>query len=73
MLSIKTKNLRKTLAEKHGLTVEQVDEIIKYTFALQAKIMKEEFNKDNNITPTVKIPNFGSFYVPEYIKKRLEG
>jgi len=72
MISERTKDIRKKIAKEHGLTLNQVDEIIKSAFIFQTKIMKEEFDTKNQHFPSVRIPNFGLFYVPDYIKKRFK-
>ena len=72
MLSIHTKDIRKRLAKKYGLTLEQVDDIIKSPFYFQSKVMKEEVDPNINNTPSTRILNFGLFNIHTHVKKKLD-
>ena len=65
------KRLIKLFAEKEGLTIVDIERIVNSPFEFQAYVMKELCNRDNLEFPSVRIPNFGIFYCPDWKKDQF--
>ena len=69
MKSSRTKHIRKKVSEEFDVTQEQVIDVISSLFKLQVTTMRESDPKSGTYS-TLRIPNFGVFYVPDYIVDR---
>lgn len=70
MKSQRTKHIDKVIKERYHITQEQLFDILTAPFDFQVGIMKGVIDMKNECYPAVRIPNFGQFYVPNFIRKR---
>lgn len=71
MKTLESKKVIKTIAEEEGVTVEDVERIIQVHFEFVKYVQSTLVNRDTGYFPSVRLPNFGIFYVPEKVKERL--
>lgn len=70
MKSQKTKHIDQQIIKKYNITQEQLYDILTAPFDFQVNIMKGIMDPKNKVFPSVRIPNFGLFYVPQYIRDK---
>ena len=66
------KNLINSLAKEMNLNVEDVERAYEAPFALQAILMKYRCDREKLYFPSLRIPYFGIFYSPPWIKRKLK-
>ena len=72
MKHLKTKFLKKQIAENEGLTLAEVDKIIDVHFEFVRHCMTNEVDRKTNHFPNIRLRNFGIFFCTEGRKKRME-
>jgi len=72
MKHLKTKFLKKQIAEDEGLTLAEVDKIIDSHFEFVRHCMTNEVDRNTNYFPTIRLRNFGIFFCTEGRKKQME-
>lgn len=71
MKTIKSKEIIRIIAKEEGLTIPEVEEIISVHFEFVRHVQSKLLDREKNYFPTVRLPNFGMFYIPESTKERL--
>lgn len=71
MKTLESKKVIKTIAQEEGVTVEDVERVIVSHFEFVKYVQSTLVDRDTNYFPSVRLPNFGIFYVPERVKERL--
>lgn len=66
-----SKNVIRDLAILHGLSDDQVQEVVKSQFR-KLRITIEECDLENQHSPTIRLPKFGLFFVKPRKKKKYE-
>lgn len=59
------------IAEENNLPEYKIKDVINSHFAFAAHILRTEVDDENNKFPTIRIPFFGKFFVPDYVRERL--
>ena len=72
MKHLKTKFLKKRIAEDDDLTLQDVDRIIDVHFEFVRYIMTNEVDRETNHFPAIRLKNFGIFFCTEGRKKQME-
>lgn len=72
MKSQKTKHIDKVIKEKYKLTQDQLEAILTAPFDFQVQNMKGVLDMKNEVYPSIRIPNFGLFHVPNYIRDKYK-
>lgn len=72
MKHLKTKFLKKQIAEDEGLTLAEVDKIIDSHFEFVRHCMTNEVDRATNYFPNIRLRNFGVFFCTEGRKKQME-
>ena len=72
MKHLKTKFLKKQIAEDEGLTLAEVDKIIDANFEFVRYVMTNEVDRETNHFPAIRLRNFGIFFCTEGRKKQME-
>ena len=72
MKHLKTKFLKKQIAEDEDLTLQDVDRIIDVHFEFVRYVMTNEVNRETNHFPAIRLRNFGIFFCTEGRKKQME-
>ena len=62
-------NLKKQIAKKYGVTLRQVEEIIASQEEFIATVIGKYSDREKLYFPAIRLPGFGTFYCPEYLKK----
>ncbi len=63
--------LKRQLAKKYGINLGQMTEIIMLHDRFIATVISEKSNRDELYFPSVRLPGFGLFHVPEKKMKVL--
>ena len=71
MRTLKSREIIKSIAEREGLTREQVWEILVSYFDFVKHAQANLLDREKNFFPTIRLPNFGVFYIPERTQERL--
>ena len=71
MRNQRTKEFIKIITKKYRLSIEEVKEIVSSPFEFSSYIMENVSDRDKLYFPSIRIPNFGIFYTPDYVKERL--
>jgi nucleoid DNA-binding protein len=71
MRTLKSREVIKSIAREEGVTTQQVEDIINVHFEFVRYVQSQLVDRDAGYFPTVRLPNFGSFYVPETKKKEM--
>ena len=72
MQHLQTRQLIRELAKESGLSIAEVTAILYSVPEFTKHIMTTEVNKEEGIYPTVRVPGWGIFYVPEGVKKNVK-
>lgn len=72
MQHLQTRQLIRELAKEFELSVADVTAILNSVPEFTKHIMVTEVDKEEGIYPTVRIPGWGIFYVPEGVKKNVK-
>ena len=60
------------MAKEFGLSIVEVTAILNSVPEFTKHIMVTEVDKEEGIYPTVRVPGWGIFYVPEGVKKNVK-
>jgi len=71
MKNLKTREIIKNISLEENITKQQVEDIINVHFEFVRHVHSQLVDGDVEYFPTVRLPNFCSFYIPENVKKRL--
>lgn len=63
--------LKKQLAEKYGITLGHMREIVSLQDKFVAETISKEVNRETGYFPSIRLPGFGIFYCPERKRKKL--
>lgn len=72
MQHLQTRQLIRELAKEFGLSIVDVTAILSSVPEFTKHVMTTEVNKEEGIYPTVRVPGWGIFYVPEGVKKNVK-
>ena len=72
MKHLKTKFLKKQIADNEELTVQDVDRIVDVHFEFVRYCMTNEVDRETNHFPAIRLKNFGIFFCTEGRKKQME-
>ena len=72
MKHLKTKFLKKQIAEDEELTLQDVDRIVDVHFEFVRYVMTNEVDRETNHFPAIRLKNFGIFFCTEGRKKQME-
>lgn len=72
MRTERSKKLIEEIAKKYNLTNKQIENIVNTYFLFLYKMLKEECDKKNDIFPSLRIPYFGIFHVPNKVREFLK-
>ena len=72
MQHLQTRQLIRELAKEFGLSIVEVTAILNSVPEFTKHIMVTEVDKEEGIYPTVRVPGWGIFYVPEGVKKNVK-
>ena len=72
MKHLKTKFLKKQIAEDEDLTLQDVDRIVDVHFEFVRYVMTNEVDRETNHFPATRLRNFGIFFCTEGRKKQME-
>lgn len=71
MNNIELNKLTKIKAKKYGLTKQQIEDIMDSSFRFLRYVLVEKTDRKTLDFPSVRIPFFGIFYCPDWVKKKL--
>jgi nucleoid DNA-binding protein len=71
MRTLKSGEIIRSISKEENITKQQVEDVIQIHFEFVRYVQSQLLDRNNNYFPTVRLPNFGSFYVSENMKKRL--
>jgi len=71
MKNVELYKLTRIKAKKYGLTKQQLEDIMDSSFRFLRFVLKEKTDRENLDFPSVRIPYFGIFYCPEWLKNKL--
>jgi len=71
MRTLKTKEVIGNIAKEENVTRQQVEDVIMVHFEFVRHVHSQLVDGEKEFFPTVRLPNFCSFYVPDNVKKRL--
>ena len=71
MRTLKSREVIGSIAKEENVTRQQVEDIVNVHFEFVRHVQSQLLDREKNYFPTVRLPNFGSFYVSENMKKRL--
>jgi hypothetical protein len=63
--------LIKLFAKKEGLNIVDIERIVSSPFEFQTHVMKNLCDRDKLEFPSVRVPNFGIFYCPDWKKEQF--
>jgi hypothetical protein len=72
MQHLQTRQLIRELAKEFGLSIVEVTAILNSVPEFTKHIMVTEVDKEEGIYPSIRIPGWGIFYVPEGVKKNVK-
>ena len=72
MQHLQTRQLIRELAKESGLSIVEVTTILNSVPEFTKHIMVTEVDKEEGIYPSIRIPGWGIFYVPEGVKKNVK-
>jgi len=65
-------DLKRQIAKKYGVTLRQVEEIVASQEEFVANVIGKYSNREELHFPAIRLPGWGTFYCPEYLKKVFE-
>ncbi len=72
MKQLETRSLLKGLGKKYDVDAEEVEFMLGCVFLFVKETIKEESDKYAGKYPSIRIPNFGRFYVPKNVGKHVK-
>lgn len=72
MQHLQTRQLIRELAKEFGLSIVEVTAILNSVPEFTKHIMVTEVDKEEGKYPSIRIPGWGIFYVPEGVKKNVK-
>ena len=72
MQHLQTRQLIRELAKEFGLSIETTNAILNSVPEFTKQVMTTEVDKEQGIYPSIRIPGWGIFYVPEEVKKKYK-
>ena len=72
MRTLKATEIIKNIAKEEGLSVTEVREILTSHFEFVRHVQSNLVDRDAGYFPSVRLLNFGIFYIPEKIQDRLK-
>lgn len=66
------RQLARIYAKEKGLKLEDVLNAVNIPFEFFAHIMKDKCNRDKVYFPSVRIPYWGIYHSPEWMRKRFK-
>lgn len=72
MQHLQTRQLIRELAKEFRLSIVEVTAILNSVPEFTKHIMVTEVDKEEGIYPSIRIPGWGIFYVPEGVKKNVK-
>jgi nucleoid DNA-binding protein len=72
MKHLETRQLIKELAKKHGLSIADATAILDSVIEFTKVKISTEVDKEKAVYPSIRIPNMGTFYVKEGVKKHIQ-
>lgn len=70
MRHLKTNQVIRNIAADHKVSTKDANDVIITVFEFIKHVMSNEADRDALHFPTVRIPNFAIFYVPDSTKQR---
>lgn len=70
MRNPEVQRLIKLIANRRGMNIDTVQQIVEAPFKFQGHIMRNYCDRETLQFPSVRIEHFGIFYCPDYIKER---
>jgi hypothetical protein len=69
--TLKSREVIRSIAKEEGVTIQVVEDVIQTHFEFLRHVMSQLADRDIGCFPTARLPNFGSFYVPDNVKARM--
>ena len=71
MKHLKTKQVIKNIAADHKISNQDAENIIVTVFEFIKDEMSNTTDRDSGYFPVIRIPNFGTFYVPKTLQEKF--
>lgn len=71
MKHLKTKQVIKNIAADHKISNQDAENIIVTVFEFIKNEMSNTTDRDSGYFPVIRIPNFGTFYVPKTLQEKF--
>jgi nucleoid DNA-binding protein len=66
------KKVYKDIANKHGLTIEEVEQVVKHQFGFVREVMAKGEKNNPDTFKTIQLTHLGKFAVREYKLKEFQ-
>ena len=72
MKHAKTREVIRNIAKDHKVSNIDAENVITSVFEFLRHVMSDETDREEGFYPTVRIPNFATFYVPTTLQERYK-